>query len=237
MKNTKKVIFVPASAETSKILEFPKPSKNYIPDWYKNMGSNFIDSNGFSKAGPTRCMPFLDSFVSGYTYVLPGDIEFKYNGTKNGRDIVTYQWCSQFHSITTRQEENGAPYSLPNFDGYYNTEFQWYTEWDPKTPKGYSTIYHHPFNRFDLPFQTFAGITDTDHWSGHGPVPFLLKKGFEGIISAGTPIIQFSFIKRENWESDYEIYDENKHPKKWYELKKYLSGGYKKYYWEKKNFK
>jgi len=232
----KKVVFIPSHKNVSDIFDSPKPSKNYLPDWYRNLGSKFTLSNGFLHPGPTKCLPFLDSFTSGYTHLLPCDIEIKYDGTKDGRDILSYRWFEQIRPIITRQEENGAPYTLPSFDGYYNTELQWYTSWDPKTPKGYSTMYHHPSNRFDLPFHTFTGITDTDKWSGWGPVPFLLKKGFEGIIPAGTPIIQFTFIKREKWKSSFEEYDEKKHAKAQFNLKKYFSGGYKKHYWEKKEF-
>jgi hypothetical protein len=237
MSKSQNVIFVPRDEQTSNILDFPKPAKNYIPDWYRNLSANWKNNN-FSFAGPTRCMPFFDSFSSGYVHELVCDIEIKYDGINKDtkEDIVLYRWAEKFRPLMTRQEENGAPKSLPNFDGYYNAEFQWYTNWDPKTPKGYSTMYHHPSNRFDLPFHTFTGITDTDRWSGAGPVPFLIKKGFEGVIPAGTPIIQFTFIKREKWKSTAEEYDIIKHKKDSFGLKKYLIGGYKKHYWEKKEF-
>lgn len=235
----KKVFFVPASEEVENILEIPKPAKKYLPDWYKKLPFNFINSDGFEGAGPTRCMPFLDSFTSGYIHELQCDVEIQYNGIdpKTKKDLISYRWSSKFsRPIITRQEENGAPHSLPSFDGYYNTEFQWYTDWDPKTPDGYSTIYHHPFNRFDLPFQTFTGITDTDKWHGTGPVPFLIKRGFEGIIPAGTPIIQFTFIKRENWESSIKKYDKKTNPKEIFKLKKHFFNAYKKSYWQKKEY-
>jgi len=234
----KKIFFSPNSKLTSDIFEKPKPAKNYIPEWYKKMPAQFTGQSEFLFAGPTRCMPFLDSFTSGYIHELVCDVEIKYKGInkENGKDLISYRWAEQVQPLTTRQEENNAPYSLPNFDGYYNAEFQWYTKWDPITPKGYSTMYHHPSNRFDLPFHTFTGITDTDVWHGPGPVPFLLKRGFEGIIPSGTPIIQFTFIKRENWKSELNKYDDEIHSKDQYKLKKYLLGGYKKHYWQKKNF-
>jgi hypothetical protein len=239
----KKIVnFVPRDLEVSLTLEGPKPSKKYIPEWYGKMGSSWRDSDGFLKAGPTKCLPLLDSFTSGYIHELPCDVEIKYLGKNpsNGKDMIQYHWTkmddSNIRPIITRQEEsNGAPYSLPSFDGYYDAEFQWYTMWDPETPAGYSTIYHHPNNRFDLPFMTFSGITDTDGWSGAGPIPFLIKRGFEGIIPAGTPIIQFSFIKREDWKSKIKEFD-TKSLKKKYSVKKYIMHGYKKEYWKKKSY-
>ena len=235
---SKKVYFIPNSKEVENILEHPQPTKKYLPDWYRKLPSSFISVDGFKMAGPTLCMPFLDSLTSGYVHVLNCDLEIKYNGKnkKTGVDDILYRWSEKFRPVMTRQEENNAPMSLPHFEGYYNAEFQWYTNWDPKTPKGYSTMYHHPSNIFDLPFQTFTGITDTDKWNGSGPVPFLIKEGFEGIIAAGTPIIQFTFIKRENWKSETEKYDDAINKKNEFNLKKYLIGGYKKHYWEKKEF-
>lgn len=239
---TKKIVkFIPKDADVSFILDKPQPAKKYIPEWYKKMGSVWKDQNNNLRPGPTKCMPFLDSFTNGYIHELPCDVEIKYIGKneETGRDIVNYRWAGlgngQFRPIITRQEENGSPESLPIFEGYYSTEFQWCTMWDPQTPPGYSTIYHHPNNRFDLPFTTFTGITDTDGWSGAGPVPFILKRGFTGIIPAGTPIIQFSFIKRDNWLSKKEEFN-HKQLKKEYSVKKYIMNGYKKEYWNKKNY-
>jgi hypothetical protein len=240
---TKKISFIPRNFEVASGIPSPKPSKEYMPEWFKDMKPSFINKFGFLKAGPTRCMPLLDSFTSGYIHELIVDVEVINKGKdpETGKDLIEYKWAgmegSKLRPLITRQEENGAPYSIPKFDGYHDVEFQWYTMWDAKTPKGYSTFYHHPNNRFDLPFQTFSGIIDTDNWWGAGPIPFILKEGFEGIISAGTPIIQFTPIKRESWESKAEEFDLAKKIKEEIVVKKYFFGGYKKEHWIRKEFK
>ena len=61
----KNVKFIPRDENTSNILDFPKPAKNYLPSWYKDLSANW-KKNNFLFAGPTRCMPFFDSFASGY---------------------------------------------------------------------------------------------------------------------------------------------------------------------------
>lgn len=238
----KKIVkFIPRDSQVDILLDHPQPAKKYIPDWYKKMGSAWKDDYGFEHAGALKCLPLLDSFTNGYIHELPCDIEILYNGYNNNtkQDMVSYRWADykdfQIKPMNIRSEFKGAPNNLPNFDGYYNIEFAWLTMWDPQTPKGYSTIYHHPNNRFDLPFMTFTGITDTDSWSGAGPVPFLVKRGFSGIIPAGTPIIQFSFIKRDDWRSEKENFDPSLF-KKDYSVKKHLLGGYKKHHWKKKNY-
>jgi hypothetical protein len=238
MFNIKKVYFDASSQYVFDVLEAPKPAKNYIPQWYKNLTSSWKDQDGWDRAGAKTCMPFLDSFVSGYIHELACDLEIKYVGKNDvtGQDALQYKWYGNIRPIMTRQEENNAPHILPKFDGYYNTELQWYTQFDPKTPKGYSTMYHHPSNRFDLPFHTFTGITDTDNWNGEGPVPFLLKEGFEGIIPAGTPIIQFTFIKRENWTGIKNKFNQAQHNKIQHKLKSMAKKGYKKLYWQKKEY-
>jgi hypothetical protein len=242
MKN-KKVFFVPRSQIVSDINRYPQPSKKYIPEWYKKMSGSYKEKNGFLVPGPKSCMPFLDSFTSGYTMELATDVVIQYHGKdpKTNRDDISYTWAGGGNNlterpITTRQEETDSPFALPKFDGYYDTEFQWYTMWDTKTPPGYSTVYHHPNNRFDLPFHTFTGVIDTDTWNGDGPIPFLLKEGFEGVIPAGTPIIQFTFIKRENWKSEALEFDQKKRRREKHMVKRHIMNGYKKEHWKKKEF-
>lgn len=237
MKN-KKVTFIPGSKNLELLVDHPKPAKKYFPEWLKNMPRqqfkiNNIDTDLTAKA----CMPFLDSFLSGYIQELPCDLEIVYNGVDDkGNDLISYKWFGEIRPCSTRLEEFESKRILPNFDGYYNAEIHWITPWEPKTPNGYSAMYHHPSNRFDLPFHTMTGIIDTDVWSINGPLPFLIKKGFSGIIPAGTPIYQITFIKRENWISDTTEYDEKFYKKNVYSIKKIIEGGYKKFYWNRKNF-
>jgi len=238
MKN-KKVIFIPGTKNSELLVEHPKPSKRYIPEWFKKMPPEQIDiyKTGSDKTAKA-CMPFIDSFTSGYIQELPCDLEITSDGVdEDGKDIVSYRWFGAIKPCSTRREEIGASNVFPDFKEYYSTEFHWITNWEPKTPDGYSTMYHHPSSRPDLPFYTFTGIIDTDGWSNSGPLPFLIKKGFTGIIPAGTPIYQITFIKRENWVSEKTFYDENFHKKHLQNVKKFaLGGGYKKLYWKKKSF-
>jgi hypothetical protein len=237
MKN-KTVNFIPGTKDSEIMVPVPKPSIKYIPKWFKDIPSEIatLDNKKMDKTGK-HCMPFIDSLSSGYIQELPCDLEIKNDGIDdNGNDIITYRWAGDIRPCSTRREETNSRNMLPNFDGYYNIEFHWITNWEPRTPKGYSTMYHHPSNRFDLPFHTLTGIIDTDSWSITGPLPFLIKKGFEGIISAGTPIYQITFIKREDWTSKQVEYDEIFQKKHLYNVKKFFYGGYKKLYWNRKNF-
>jgi hypothetical protein len=235
---SKDVIFVPGSKDSEILVESPNPGTKYVPSWFKDMPKEKenIYKTATDKTAKS-CMPFLDSFTSGYIQELPCDLEIINNGVdEDGNDLILYRWFGSVRPCSTRKEEFGAQNVFPNFDGYYNLELHWITNREPKTPKGYSTMYHHPSNRLDLPFHTLTGIIDTDAWSVAGPLPFLIKKGFTGIIPAGTPIYQITFIKRENWVSKKTEYNEDFHKKHIQNIKKIVSGGYKKFYWNRKSF-
>jgi hypothetical protein len=72
-----------------------------------------------------------------------------------------------------------------------------------RTPKGYSTLFTAPFHHYDLPFQCLPAVVDTDNHPIPVNFPFLLRKGFEGIIPSDTPIIQAIPFKRDDWESNF----------------------------------
>ena len=236
MKNNQKVLFLPKDKETELSVPRPKPSKGYTPQWFKDMPIKVSTIDGFgSDSTAKKCMPFLDSLTSGYTQELICDLNIECN-TNEDDPVISYRWGGGIRPVSTRKEDSGALNSMPHFPGYYKTEFHWNTFWEPKTPSGYSTLYFHPANRFDLPFITHNGIIDTDKWSIPGPVPFVIKMGFSGLIPAGTPIYQMIFIKREVWDSEATEYDEKYVKNTFYSVRKFLSDGYKKQIWSKKEY-
>jgi hypothetical protein len=234
-----KVKFIPKDKDSFAAVEYPKPSKQYIAQWFKDMPMSLSDlDNNKMESTAKKCMPFMDSLTSGYTQELLCDVEIKNHGIDpdTGNDILSYNFAGSFKPLSTRVEDTRSRNVFPNFDGYYNTEFHWISHWEPQTPPGYSTLYYHPANRFDLPFTTCSAIIDTDKWSLTGPVPFLIKKGFEGIIPAGTPIYQMIFIKREDWLSEKSNYNQEYDKQKMQSIKRFFRDGYKRVYWSRKNY-
>jgi hypothetical protein len=71
-------------------------------------------------------------------------------------------------------------------------------------PEGYSALYTHPLNRFELPFLTTNGIVDNDKDTIPGTMPFFIQKGVNGILPAGTPFAQIIPFKREHWEAEID---------------------------------
>ena len=90
----------------------------------------------------------------------------------------------------------------------------------------------------DLPFYTLGGVLDTDKWGEAGNHPFLLKKGFEGIIPKGTPIVQVIPFKRENWKAKVTTNSkDNLYIKKLRQKDSVFKGWYKKFAWSNKSYR
>lgn len=231
---TREVDFLPASQETYDILSTPAPAKNFTPEWLKaipNLPHPYDDN-------PKRCVPFMDALNHGYIQELTCDVKVRCTGKdQEGNDIVEFIYPFELiEPLGSKRDKGGKKNLLPKFPGYYRSEQHWNSIWEPHTPKGFSTLYCHPLNRLDLPFTTLAGIIDTDVYPIPGPIPFLVKEGFEGLIPAGTPIYQIIFVKRENWKSKKGKFDSSFLSKTVFAVKRYFSGGYKRTFWTKKSF-
>ena len=172
------------------------PTKNVVPDWYKNISPLNVSS---IKSFPVSlnikaCIPFLDTLTSGYIIPLPMDIAVKID--ENGSSVIT--WPDSSIDIIGLRDGSEAP-GMETPRGFQSTHFVWKTMVAIKLPKGYSCLVTHPLNRHDLPFITLSGIIDADSIFHEGNIPFFIKKDFEGLIKAGTQILQIIPFKRENW--------------------------------------
>jgi hypothetical protein len=233
MKN-KKIIFIPSSSETIEIVDSPKPSSLFIPDWYKQIISDYKKNPKFGSDGQLlnkslkMCMPFLDSLTSGYIQKTWCDIYIE--KTNSG---VNFTFASSPEIMGSRNCENIKTYK----NEFYPNEFFWIIQWVPRLPKGYSALFCHPLNRLDLPFYTLSGIVDSDlyHHAPNGNYPFYLKKDFEGLIPKGTPMYQIIPIKRDDWSSEEES-DPNKIIKTHKKQMTVFWEFYKKNMWQRKKY-
>jgi hypothetical protein len=231
-----KIEFIPISKESELVVPRPKPAKNYIPQWYKDVPRppkelEFSSPGEISNLNIKSCIPFLDSYNEGYIQETWTDI---YISSEDGQTISDYNWPIGPTIMSHRRSRTG--FKISNL--FYDMEFMWHEQWLPKTPEGYSVIYTSPLNRFDLPFRSLDAVIDSDkyyHQYG-GNYPFYIEKGFSGVIPAGTPMYQIIPIKRENWNSSQEKYDADTHKVRNHLIRKHLTRGYQKLFWQKKNF-
>jgi hypothetical protein len=134
---------------------------------------------------------------SGYTYKTPCDIEFF---EEAGR--IRARVLDEGHPNFLLEREPLPQFVAP--PGYHENHFAWWADWAVELPKGYSALYTHPINRFELPFITTSGIVDNDKDKLPGTMPFFFLKGITGILPAGTPYAQILPFRREHWESEYD---------------------------------
>jgi hypothetical protein len=214
----------------------PVPAKTVLPEWYKEIPPyidkakklsypmNFTTHNTTIK----RCVPFLDALSSGYMFTLDDDVFVEHiNNEPNMRwktdaEMITWHTVNQFPG-------------LPIPDEYFYMVAKWHNEWMIQTPKGYSAVFSHPMNRIDLPFYTLSGIVDTDKHPVPVQFPFILKKNFEGIIKAGTPLAHITLVKREEWKSQVMPFNEDEEYKKRRGYYRTFAESYKKNFWTPKS--
>jgi len=243
--SSKKIEFISAEEIADEIIDKPAPSKKFIPDWYKS-ANKFIEGevqkNGLFGYNPTSatnttyksCSPFMDSFLTGYMWAAPADIEIK--KAPEGYVIARWKTEGDFVSDHTQPQHPG----LPERDaGYYNNQvLKWEFPFTIKTPPGYSTLFTHPLNRSDLPFRTLSAVVDTDCYQLPVKFPFQMLD-FEGdaiIIKKGTPLCQFIPIKRESWVSVFTKFVADRIRKISFDYHSKIVNSYKSRFWNKKDY-
>lgn len=186
----------------------PQPAYKHLPEWYKNKESYINNEKKPSEDNQTsgtikRCMPVFDSITQGYLIFTYCDIwvSQKVEQTEDGSIVKSpwYQWPAynpvEFHPVIqadTHPNSNGHPY--PKF----------VSPWSIKTPPGYSTMFFAPVHR-DNVFTVLPGVVDTDKYNFPVNFPMVLSDpNFEGLIPAGTPIVQLVPFKRDNWKISFD---------------------------------
>jgi hypothetical protein len=208
--DTRKIKFVsnrPWLTETS--VSRPAPIMKTLPEWYRKAdrfamnpetGKPWEMPDGSGKI-PTwkACPAVFDVMGSGYTYLTPCDLEFAEDAAGNIHGRVLDERYTNF--LVDR-----VPLAqFPHPQGYHHKHFAWWPDWAVELPEGYSALYTHPLNRFELPFLTMSGIVDNDKVHLPGTMPFFFLKGIAGILPAGTPYAQIIPFKREHWEAEIDV--------------------------------
>lgn len=211
----------------------PLPAKKFLPEWYRQSETTIVGEDGEESAGLKKCVPFLDSMLSGYMLTSPVDIFV----SKNEDGTLNIRWNSSESFIDFISERKGLLGSkMPRPAGHYSNHLAFRGVWGFRTPKGWSVLVVHPLNRHDLPWTITSGIMDSDRYSTSGNIPFFIKEDFTGMIPAGTPFAQLIPIKRASWRSvknDKGILflDDLQGA-----MVRKLNKSYKKFFWVKKEY-
>jgi len=212
-------------------LSAPQPASKVIPTWYKETTNWYPESkNQTPESYPTikKCMPVFDSMTAGYILNTPADV---FVSDKLGEPyyetsvpkIIEHHPLKQGH-----KHPNQNSFSFP----------KWINGWGIKTPKGYSCLFLPPMHNSNIWFECLPGIVDTDTYTAGVNFPFVLKNpSFQGLIPAGTPMIQVIPFKRDEWKfvrGQSNDLEEAKNVNT--ELSVRFFNRYKNLYWTKKNW-
>jgi hypothetical protein len=181
---------------------YPVPASKITPDWYKNLesytdGDKRPNGKGTTTATAKRCMPIFDAMTGGYIISTHADLFISQKLDGNGKALPFYEWAN-FGAITFHPKIQLPEH--PDASGYEFEYPKWNNAWSIKTPPGYSCLFISPLHR-ETPIIVFPGVVDTDTYSAPVNFPFVLRDPkMDGLIPAGTPIMQVIPFKREEWK-------------------------------------
>ena len=238
----KKIIFKARSKAEFEIYDKPIPASQYIPEWWRNMtpydispenpeGKKVILNNRTSNATAKKCTPMLDGLTSGYIIPLWADVQISQN---NGFPQIAWKTLNNVFELHGQSSKNVLPPP-----GYSSIVFKYLNCWIPITPKGYSTMITAPAGYQDLPFKAIPAVVDTDRSSIVLVFPMWIKDGFEGIVERGTPMVQLTPFKREDWQSEFSYYENGEYAGIIEEkgFNRTIVNNYIKHHWSKKTYK
>jgi len=209
----------------------PVPASKMLPEWYKKTSNRIGEKNPSSNPTIKKCIPVFDALTAGYILVTPFDVWIKQiDGEAVYQLADSAEGMISFHPVMQASKHpiaNDSPFP------------KWMNPWAIKTPKGYSTLFVPPMHNPNPWFQIAEGIVDTDEYISAVNFPFVLKnKSFEGLIPAGTPMVQVIPFKRESWK----MKTGNEQDKiEQFKIVTYLNSQffdrYKRLFWNRKEYK
>lgn len=229
-----KITFIPSSLEVEYSVNPPELAKNNVPNWYKEIKSFYRqkpvwnENNEIVNKNIKMCHPFFDAMTYGYIQKTWCDI---YIEIQKENVFIRYSDGPEIFQIRNHL-------NIPNNNDYYPVELAWKQPWIPKTESGHSVLICSPINNYESPFETTAGIIDSDKFyrQPFGNIPFYIKNKYSGLIPKGTPMYQIIPFKRQQYNRKIEKFDEKIFLKGKKIQDKVFWGSYKKNFWQKKEF-
>lgn len=188
------------AAELEGILPPPVPAMLGLPDWFKSMPSQAYNHvNAVTGDTVKRCPPFIDAMTAGFLLPLICDVRVE-NGEFSWDNDLPPGGTVNFSRSPIAFHDASQAVGTPLFeDDRFIIKFN--NLWTIQAPEGYSLLFTHPANRFDLPFTTLTGLVDCDRYYDnwiHFPAHWH-DVNFSGVLPKGTPVAQCVPVKRESW--------------------------------------
>lgn len=181
----------------------PKAASKYIPDWFKKVKPQMSDSRdhfGGEMLTVKKCLPVLDSMCLGYIIPMQADCSIVTNYNLSHMEIVGNPrlHSMEFHTV---DQVGGSTY--PGFPG---KPVKFINNWVIKTAPGWSVMITSPMNHFNPDFTCFSAVVDTDRYPKQINFPAMWHTpNFDGVIRAGTPLVQVIPFKRKSFPKNPKI--------------------------------
>lgn len=220
----------------------PEPVVKNLPEWFKKQKSYISNNkdviNGNQMLTVKKCIAFTDILSSGYTLKCPYDLYIDTTGPQPVYDIPETLKGLKFPMISSHPNSQISEYPIDK-DKYESDLLRINMVWLVKTPIGYSSLIIDMQHSDRIPIKAISAIIDTDTFYTDGLFSFIVEKNYKGIIKKGTPLVQIIPFKRDSWNSeilnDKNILNKLQHQR--YVIRTVFSKGYKKYFWNRKEYK
>jgi len=195
--------------EVQGMYKLPKPAHKYTPDWYKKTDMKPFDDSPLDKS-VRACMPFMEALTFGWIVPVPTDISIIHSP-----DGMRVEWNTEdFKAMGSHDPAQLGGEAYPH-DGEI---LKFNLPYALRTPEGVSTLYMPPLNRVETRFRPFSGVVDTDEYVNQTNIPaLLLDDEFEGIIEAGTPLVQLIPFERDSLVNESETRTATDEEEEWME--------------------
>jgi hypothetical protein len=187
--------------ELEHVLPRPVPAGSCMPEWIRQMPAQAFNTL-ISQDDQTvkRCPPFIDAMTAGILIPLICDLKID-NGEMIWDNEFPAHGSLYFPRSPVGIHDSSQVAGTPLYDAN-RFLVKFHNLWTIEAPPGYSLLFTHPFNRFDLPFTTLTGIVDCDRYHDnwiHFPAHWH-DTTFNGTLSKGTPVAQCLPVRRERLE-------------------------------------
>ncbi len=173
----------------------PKPAKNFIPKWFKDIPSS-------EPMSVKNCPSFPDYFSQGYILPMWCDVKLVY---KKEDDIWEWKASSSLFSWESHSNSQFIDHTKSNFlgvDGQFI--FKANCPWRVVTPPGWSVLQLPLFYNFNKDWSVLPGVIDTDIHSEINQQVLYHGNDKEIEIKQGDPFVLYIPFKRSD-KLDYEL--------------------------------
>ncbi len=222
------------------ILPKPRPAKSFIPQAFKDLASVVPIEDDPLQATVKKCMPFIDSYSTGYIIPFSHDMECYYNHIKKQMVFHSYGGLINIDSRFGVEHHHSSqfPEKLRYPRRTIDFIFKFQSHWSIETPAGYSCLFTTPLGH-QLPFKLVDGVVDTDSYPLTINFPFFWTHDVDKVysIKQGDPMVQIIPFKRESWNMQTEGRPDKELAKEHISFVTKVKETYKRKWWHKKSFK